>query len=136
LPDAPSRLRVEHLGDAVGIGTTRPRLSWWLPEGARRQLAYRIRADNGWDTGRVESADSVLVEYVGAPLSSGARVAWQAKVWDGPSELLAQQRERLGPRPLGGGLVVGGPPRHHEAVLGTREDLDPVGDAGVLEPLA
>jgi alpha-L-rhamnosidase len=81
LPDAPSRLRVEHLGDAVGIGTTRPRLSWWLPEGARRQLAYRIRADNGWDTGRVESADSVLVEYVGAPLSSGARVAWQAKVW-------------------------------------------------------
>ncbi len=81
MPDAPSRLRVEHLSDAVGIGTTRPRLSWWLPEGARRQLAFRIRGDNGWDTGRVESSESVLVEYAGAPLSSGARVAWQVKVW-------------------------------------------------------
>ena len=77
----PTRLRVEHLSDAVGIGTTRPRLSWWLPEGARRQLAYRIRGDNGWDTGRVQSADSVLVEYAGVPLSSGARVACEVKVW-------------------------------------------------------
>ena len=67
LPDAPSRLRVEHLSDAVGIGTTRPRLSWWLPEGARRQLAFRIRGDNGWDTGRVESSESVLVEYAERP---------------------------------------------------------------------
>ena len=81
MPDAPSRLRVEHLSDAVGIGTTRPRLSWWLPEGAREQVEYRIRADNGWDTGPVQSADTVLVEYAGAPLSSGARVAWQVKVW-------------------------------------------------------
>ena len=81
LPDAPSRLRVEHLSDAVGIGITRPRLSWWLPEGAREQVEYRIRADNGWDTGPVQSADTVLVEYAGAPLSSGARVAWQVRVW-------------------------------------------------------
>ena len=29
----------------------------------------------------MQSSDSVLVEYAGAPLSSGARVAWQVKVW-------------------------------------------------------
>jgi alpha-L-rhamnosidase len=81
LPDAPTRLRVEHLSGAVGIGTTRPRLSWWLPEGACEQVGYRIRADNGWESGRVQGAESVLVEYAGAPLSSGARVAWQVKVW-------------------------------------------------------
>ncbi len=82
----PSRLRVEHLAGAFGIGTTRPRLSWWLPDGVRRQLAYRIRTGNGWDSGRVESADSVLVDYAGPPLRSGERVVWQVKVWTDAGE--------------------------------------------------
>jgi alpha-L-rhamnosidase len=77
----PRRLRVEHLDAAIGIDTIRPRLSWWLPDGTRHQIAYRIRADNGWDTGRVQSAESVLVEYAGPPLRSADRVAWQVKVW-------------------------------------------------------
>jgi alpha-L-rhamnosidase len=85
LPDAearrPTRLRVEHLAGAFGIGTARPRLSWWLPDGARRQLGYRIRTDNEWDGGRVESSESVLVEYGGPELRSGDRVTWQVKVW-------------------------------------------------------
>ena len=51
-----------------GIGVAVPRLSWWLPLGADRQLAYRIRADNGWDSGRIESSESVLVDYAGPPL--------------------------------------------------------------------
>jgi len=80
-PDRPTRLRVEHLWTALGIDTTRPRFSWWLPEGACRQFAYRIVADNGWDTGRVDRDDSVLVEYDGPELRSGDRVAWQVKVW-------------------------------------------------------
>ena len=80
-PARPSRLRIEHLSDALGIGTTQPRLSWWLPDGAARQLGYRIRTDNGWDTGRVEGSDSRLVEYAGPRLGSGDRVEWQVKVW-------------------------------------------------------
>jgi alpha-L-rhamnosidase len=80
-PQRPSRLRVEHLAAALGIGTTRPRFSWWLPEGAARQLGYRIRTDSGWDTDRVESAESVLVEYAGSALRSGQQVTWQVKVW-------------------------------------------------------
>jgi alpha-L-rhamnosidase len=77
----PDHLRVEHLATAFGIDTTRPRLSWWLPDGAGRQAGYRIRADNGWDTGHVRSDESVLVGYGGPPLGSGARVSWQVKVW-------------------------------------------------------
>ncbi len=80
-PGHPTRLRVEHLVGALGIDTTRPRFSWWLPDGARRQLAYRTRMGNGWDTGRVESPDSLLVEYTGPRLRSGDRVAWVVKVW-------------------------------------------------------
>jgi alpha-L-rhamnosidase len=77
----PRRLRVEHLDVALGIDNIRPRLSWLLPDGTRQQIAYRIRAGNGWDTGRVPSAESVLVEYAGPPLGSADRVSWQVKVW-------------------------------------------------------
>ena len=82
----PSRLRVEHLAGAFGIGTTRPRLSWWLAVGARRQFAYRIRTGDGWDSGRVESSDSVLIDYAGPALRSGERVVWQVKVWTDAGE--------------------------------------------------
>ena len=76
----PSGLRVEHLDDALGIRTTAPRLSWRLPVGAREQRAYRITADNGWDSGWVESARSLLVPYAGPPLSSSQRVEWRVAV--------------------------------------------------------
>ena len=46
-----------------------------------RQVAYRIRTDNGWDTGRVDSDRSLLVPYEGPPLGSAERVTWQVHVW-------------------------------------------------------
>nr|WP_174257670.1 alpha-L-rhamnosidase [Phytoactinopolyspora alkaliphila] len=73
-------MRVEHLPDPLGITVRQPRLSWQLPAGSRRQVAYRIRAD-GWDSGRVESDQSVLVRYGGPPARSGRRVEWQVQVW-------------------------------------------------------
>ena len=72
---------MEHLRSPLGLGTTAPRFSWRLPNGSRRQFAYRIRAGNGWDTGRVERSDSVLVEYAGPAMRSGDRVEWQVEVW-------------------------------------------------------
>ncbi|CCH87622.1 Alpha-L-rhamnosidase [Modestobacter italicus] len=80
MSSAPSGLRVEHLDAAIGIRTTAPRLSWRLPEGARAQQAYRLTADNGWDTGWVAGDRSLLVPYAGPPLASGQRVEWQVRV--------------------------------------------------------
>src|SRR5262245_43512260 len=78
---APRHLRVEHLGAAaLGIGERRPRLSWWLPDGAREQLAYRIEA-GVWDSGRLGRAECVLVPWGAEPLSSRRRVDWRVKVW-------------------------------------------------------
>jgi alpha-L-rhamnosidase len=77
---APAGLRVEHLDEALGIRTTAPRLSWRLPAGAREQHAYRITADNGWDSGWVDSDRSLLVPYAGPPLTSSQRVEWRVTV--------------------------------------------------------
>jgi alpha-L-rhamnosidase len=77
---------VEHLGDALGIDTVIPRLSWWLPRDAERQLAFRIETDNGWDSGRVDSDESVLIDYGGPPLHAAQRVSWQVMVWTDQGE--------------------------------------------------
>ncbi len=86
--DRPHRLRAEHLADPLGIGERSPRLSWWLPSGSVRQLAYELRGDNGWRTGRIDGDGNVLIPYTGPPLGAGDRVAWQVRVWtdDGESD--------------------------------------------------
>ena len=76
----PTNLRVEHLDEAFAIGVLNPRLSWQLPGGAHEQVAYRVQAGE-WDSGRVQSSQSVLVPYAGPTLSSGQRVVWRVKVW-------------------------------------------------------
>lgn len=77
---APTRLRVEHLEEPWGIDVARPRLSWWLPLGAHEQRAYRLRT-NEWDSGRVNSDQSLLVELAGPPMISRQRVECAVKVW-------------------------------------------------------
>jgi alpha-L-rhamnosidase len=79
-------LRVEHLDETLGIRVTQPRLSWRPPAGAAEQSAYRIRTSNGWDSGRISSAQSVLVPYAGPPLRSAEQVEWQVKVWTDTGE--------------------------------------------------
>ncbi|WP_241038573.1 family 78 glycoside hydrolase catalytic domain [Blastococcus litoris] len=71
---------MEHLDEALGIRTPAPRLSWRLPGGARAQEAYRLTTDNGWDTGWVDSGESLLVPYAGPPLASSQRVGWTVRV--------------------------------------------------------
>lgn len=77
---APTHLRVEHLDEPLGVCVARPRLSWRLPAGTRRQTGYRLRAGD-WDSGRVDSDRSLLVPYGGPALHSGQRVDWTVKVW-------------------------------------------------------
>ena len=76
---APHHLRVEHLDEPLGIDVRVPRLSWQLPPLATRQHAYRLQA-GGWDSGWVESPESVLVAYAGPALHSRDRIAWRVQV--------------------------------------------------------
>ncbi|MCC6485856.1 MAG: family 78 glycoside hydrolase catalytic domain [Candidatus Hydrogenedentes bacterium] len=88
-------LRCEYLSDPLGIDVVNPRLSWVLDTSKHgaRQTAYQVlvaddesllKADQGnvWDSGRVESDQSVQVVYGGKPLESRARCFWKVRVWD------------------------------------------------------
>ena len=66
-------------GDALGRGQ-QPALSWWLPEESSVQHAYRLRTDDGYDTGRVEGA---IQSFVRLPVFDRSRrsVLAQVRVW-------------------------------------------------------
>jgi alpha-L-rhamnosidase len=81
-------LRIEHLQDTLGIGTDRPRLSWIVETAAQgwRQAGYEIEVYDAegklrGQTGRVESDQSVLVDWPFEALSSRERVSVRARVW-------------------------------------------------------
>ena len=80
-------VRAEHRADGLGLGTPEPRLSWrtettrpsWV------QASYEVRAldDDGAtvaESGVVDSADSVLVPWPGAALTSRQRCSVQVRV--------------------------------------------------------
>lgn len=84
-----TQLRFEHVREAFGIGTPHPRISWMVQTGQPnwQQTAYEIEAYTPegtlyGQTGRVESAQSVLVPWPFAPLASRQRVTVRARVWD------------------------------------------------------
>jgi alpha-L-rhamnosidase len=90
-----TRLRCEYAVNPLGIDTMLPRLSWALESSRRgtRQTAYRIlvasresilQAGRGdlWDSGRVNSSQSVHVPYAGKSLASRMRCYWKVRVWD------------------------------------------------------
>jgi alpha-L-rhamnosidase len=83
-----SGLRIEHLRETLGIGTSRPRLSWTVQTNIQNwyQSAYEIEcslADGQlWDTtGQVESSQSVLVEWPFQPLQSRMQASLRVRVW-------------------------------------------------------
>lgn len=89
-------LRTEHKENPLGIDTRKPRLSWQIQSDGRgvTQSAYQVRVarserglrsaiDLVWDSGRVNSDESIHCAYDGPPLQSGQRYYWQVRVWDG-----------------------------------------------------
>jgi len=85
----------EYRDNPIGIDATAPRLCWQLKSDARgqRQTAYRIlvassadllRGGQGdlWDTGKVDSDQSLHVRYAGKPLVSREECFWQVQIWD------------------------------------------------------
>jgi alpha-L-rhamnosidase len=88
-------LQAEHQTNPIGIGFARPRLSWKLisNRAGEMQSAYEIRAGSSeanltadkpdvWDSGKIVSDQSVLVNWGGKPLQSRQRIFWQVRVWD------------------------------------------------------
>ena len=89
------RLRCEYRDRPLGIDHSAPRLGWMLESFVRgqKQSAYRVlvarsaealqagRSDL-WDSGKVESSQSLNIIYAGDVLVSGQRCFWKVKVWD------------------------------------------------------
>ena len=85
-------LRCEYHVNPLGIDNAQPELDWVLEskEHNQKQSAYQVMvssAEHGggdlWDSGKVLSNESVGVIYAGKALSSGQRVFWKVRVWDG-----------------------------------------------------
>ena len=98
-------LRCEYRVNPLAVNPVNPRLSWNLESNQRgqRQTAYRIlvagseanlAANKGdlWDTGKVNSDESVQVVYAGRKLSSRMRYYWKVRVWDKDGKASAWSR--------------------------------------------
>ena len=66
------------------IRSSRPSFSWTVPGKESLQQAYQIiLSDNGgviWDSGWVESGESVSVPYGGTPLEPASTYSWKVRV--------------------------------------------------------
>ena len=88
-------LRCEYRLNPLGIDVRTPRLSWKLASSQRgaRQTAFQVTAALDdvfilqgkpllWDTGKIESDQSIQVPYDGPAPQSRQRVYWRVRVWD------------------------------------------------------
>jgi alpha-L-rhamnosidase len=94
----PVNLRCEYMKNPLGVDAPKPALSWEIASAdpaARgvKQTAYQIQAASSpellaagksdlWDSGKVETDQTLLVEYAGKPLASSQRVYWKVRVFD------------------------------------------------------
>jgi len=90
-----TNLRCEYASNPLGIDVTSPRFSWQIvhPQRGQLQSAYQVLVASNesnlgnntgdmWDSGKVESGESVNVVYQGKSLKSGKRCYWKVRVWD------------------------------------------------------
>lgn len=91
----PTRLRVEYRENPLGIDTTTPRLSWQVAsdERGQKQTAYRIGVSSSqeklnandfdrWDTGKIDSDETLFIPYLGKALQSRQPCFWKVFTWD------------------------------------------------------
>lgn len=84
-------LTVEYKTQPLGLDETMPRFSWKLRSDicSTLQNAYRLTVSGGgdvWDTGKVESTQSILIEYAGAELKPCTEYEWNVTVWTNRGE--------------------------------------------------
>ena len=82
------QLLCENTSNPLGMGVEKPRFTWVITssQGSTMQKAYELVVKEGkktvWATGKVDSDQSVLVEYAGTQLHSNTKYNWQVRVWD------------------------------------------------------
>lgn len=81
-------LQIEHLRETLGIGAARPRISWKIETSVQNwmQSAYEIECYHSdgalyGQTGRIESDQSVLVDWPFEGLPSRTAVSLRVRVW-------------------------------------------------------
>jgi alpha-L-rhamnosidase len=92
-------LRCEMLNNPAGIDVTQPRLSWQLEGKARniQQVAYQVLVASSpeklarqegdvWNSGKVNSNQSIHIVYKGKPLTSRTACYWKVKSWTSKGE--------------------------------------------------
>jgi len=92
---APVHLRCEYLENPLRVDMASPHLSWQSDNIERnwRQAAYEILVSSNheglragkadvWDSGKINSAESVGIAYAGPTLESRKRYYWKVRVWD------------------------------------------------------
>src|SRR5580698_1878428 len=91
----PEKLECESLVTPLGMDAEKPTLSWQLRDtrDGARQMAYEVQVASSsanlsagkadvWDSGKVESNDSIGVVYGGPAMQASKRYFWRVLVWD------------------------------------------------------
>jgi alpha-L-rhamnosidase len=91
----PVRLRCEYLVNPLGIDMASPHLSWQSDNSERnwKQVAYELLVSSSsetlqsgkadvWDSGKVDSGESVGIVYRGPALQSRKKYFWKVRAWD------------------------------------------------------
>jgi hypothetical protein len=79
----------EGFTNPIGFHDATPTFSWKLPKGVAKQSAYRLEVQDKdllWDSGWVDSDQSVFVPYGGKPLASRQQLTWRVDYRDDKGE--------------------------------------------------
>ncbi|RKD19611.1 alpha-rhamnosidase [Pelobium manganitolerans] len=92
-------LKVEQLVNPLGIDVKQPNLSWQIVSQKRGvgQKAYQVLVASSaeklaqnegdlWNTGKVNSSESIYVKYNGKELTSRGKCFWKVKIWTNVGE--------------------------------------------------
>lgn len=81
-------LRIEYRKNPIGLDEKAPRFSWKIESNDKdvMQSAYEIKVFNNenlvWDSGKVNSDESILIEYKGIELEKSTCYKVYIKIWD------------------------------------------------------
>ena len=91
----PEKLECESLVTPLGMDAEKPTLSWQLRDtrDGAKQTAYEVQVATSaanltsgkgdvWDSGKVESSDSIGVTYGGPAMQPSKRYFWRVLLWD------------------------------------------------------